>query len=120
MPIQHTSAEVQAILVDATEALGSESLSRIISHITSDPSILDADLELYHCFTMPESNTYKDSFRSVRSLNGSQVRFYMSPEETSLLINSLTERLSQAYEQDRSRENLRQYYVGFLSHKLGL
>lgn len=120
MPIQHTSAEVQAILVDATAALGAESLSRIISHITSDTGILDADLELYHCFTMPENNTGKDSFRSVRSMNGSQIRFYMSADETSLLINSLTERLSQAYEQDRSRENLRQYYVGFLGHKLGL
>lgn len=120
MPIQHTSAEVQVILVDASNALGAESLSRIISHITSDTGILDADLELYHCFTLPESNTSKDSFRSVRSMNGSQIRFYMSADETSLLINSLTEQLSELYEKDRSRKKLRQYYVGKLSHQLGL
>ncbi len=120
MPIQHTSAEVQAILVDATAALGAESLSRIISHITSDTGILDSAFELYHCFTLHENNTAKDSFRSVRSMNGGQVRFYMSADENSLLINSLTERLAKVYEQDRSRENLHQYYVANLGHKLGL
>lgn len=56
----------------------------------------------------------------MRSLDGQRIRFFMSNEESSLLIKTLTERLSLIYEQDRSKENLRKYYVANLGHKLGL
>lgn len=120
MPICNKFEAVQAILKDAAKALGIEVLSGIIAHITSDPDFIDADLDLYHFFTYSDDMLNSRKFRSMRSLDSPKIRFFMSNEESSLLIKALTERLSMVYEQDRSRENLRQYYVANLGHKLGL
>ncbi len=120
MPLHHRFEEVQAILKDASSAIGAKALSGIIAHITSELDLVDAELDLYSFVTYAEDELIPSKFRSIRSLDGQRIRFFMSNEESSLLIKTLTERLSLAYEKDRSRENLRKYYVANLGHKLGL
>lgn len=120
MPIYNRFDEVQGILKDASNALGSGVLSGIIAHITSDADFLDADLDLYHFFVPKNSRQTPGGFRKLRRPDTPAIRFFMTIEESAMLVNTLTERLSAAYESDRNQTHLRQYYVANLSHKLAI
>ncbi len=120
MTIDYRYDEVQAILKAASSVLGANVLSGIIAHITSEPDFLDTDLDLYHFFTYPAGNSSPGKFRALKSMGSKNIRFFMSHDESILLIKTLTDRLSDAYMQDRSQENLRQYYVQSLQNKLSI
>lgn len=120
MPVYNRFDEVHAILEDASTALGSDVLSGIIAHITSDADFLDADLDLYHFFVQKNGQQTPGSFRKLRRPDTKTTRFFMTIEESALLVNTLTERLSAAYESDRTQAHLRKYYVANLSHKLAI
>ena len=120
MTIDHRFNEVQAILKDASAALGANVLSGIIAHITSETDFLDADLDLYHFFARSADESNQGKFRTLKNLDSTNIRFFMSHDESALLIKTLTDRLSDAYMQDRSQENLRQYYVQGLANKLSI
>jgi len=118
--IDYRYDEVQAILKAASSVLGANVLSGIIAHITSEPDFVDADLDLYHFFTCPADESNQGKFRTLKRLDSKNIRFFMSHDDSILLIKTLTDRLSEAYMQDRSQENLRQYYVQSLSNKLSI
>lgn len=120
MTIDYRYDEIQAILKVASSVLGANVLSGIIAHITSEPDFLDADLDLYHFYALPVDEPTHGKFRSQRRHGGKNVRFFMSHDESALLIKTLTDRLSDAYMRDRSQENLRQYYVQSLANKLSI
>lgn len=116
--IDYRYDEVQSILKDASAVLGANVLSGIIAHITSEPDFLDTDLDLYHFFALPVDEPMHGKFRSQRKYGSKNIRFFMSHDESVLLIKTLTDRLSDAYMQDRSQADLRQYYVQSLTNKL--
>lgn len=65
MPIYNRFDEVQAILKDASNAIGSGVLSGIIAHITSDADFLDADLDLYHFFVQKKRQANARQFQKA-------------------------------------------------------
>ena len=118
--IDYRYDEVQSILKDASAVLGANVLSGIIAHITSEPDFLDTDLDLYHFYTLPVDDSGRGKFRTLKNLDSKNIRFFMSHDESILLVKTLTDRLSDAYMQDRSQESLRQYYVQGLVNKLSI
>lgn len=120
MTPDHRFNEIQAILKDASSVLDANELSGIIAHITSEPDFVDADLDLYHFSAYLADESSHGKFRTLKNLDSKHIRFFMSHDESTLLIKTLTDRLSDAYLRDRSQENLRQYYVQSLANKLSI
>lgn len=105
---------------DASATLGANVLSGIIAHITFEPDFVGADLDLYHFFARSADEPRHGKFRTLKNLDSKNIRFFMSHEESILLIKTLTDKLSDAYMRDRSQENLRHYYVKCLENKLSI